>query len=134
MAAKVHECKNRNRKRQLVTVLISNVSQCQRRSKASLLTLYISIIMINDGHPACLALQLFWVSNYSLFINNYISWVFFLFLTIENERFYCNLVIVVNGFHKIWFKWGQTKLYMKKKLPPVCETNAYNWNKKVNVQ
>ena len=59
-----------------------------------------SIIMINDGHPACLALQLFWVSNYSLFINNNISWVFFLFLTIENERLYCNLVIVVNGLHK----------------------------------
>ena len=78
MAAKVHECKNRNRKRQLVTVLISNVSQCQRRSKASLLTLHISIIMINDGHPAaaCLALQLFGESNYSLFINNNISLVY----------------------------------------------------------
>ena len=75
MAAKVRECKNRNRKRQLVTVLISNVSQCQRRSKASLLTLQISIIMIHDGHSAaaCLALQLFWESNYSLFINNNIS-------------------------------------------------------------
>ena len=57
MAAKVHECKNRNRKRQLVTVLISNVSQCQRRSKASLLTLQISIIMIHDGHPAAACLR-----------------------------------------------------------------------------
>ena len=54
MNAKI-ETENDNR----VTVLISNVSQCQRRSKASLLTLQISIIMIHDGHPAaaCLTLQ-----------------------------------------------------------------------------
>jgi len=95
MAAKVHECKNRNRKRQLVTVLISNVSQCQRHSKASLLTLYISIIMINDGHPAFLVLQLFWLSNYSPFINNYISGVFFSFLTIENERFIATSLLLL---------------------------------------
>ena len=48
--------------------------QCQPMSEAfESLPLYVSIIMINDGHPAFLALQLFWVSSYSLFINNYIS-------------------------------------------------------------
>ena len=56
--------------KQKTTIGDSLDQQCQPTSEA-FESLSLDFVHFNY----CLALQLFWVSNYSFFINNYISWV-----------------------------------------------------------